>query len=804
MKTPASFLASRRGRLRHQLALIGALVVSVPTLHATLAEGRTAWAAGDARLAAEKFGAVLDAQPASAEAAVGLAFARIALIACDPEVQAEAYRWGLVVEADPTNLATLDASVRWETLPASAWTREMAGAASGGDAARSGRSRHLWGSFLSAEFTGPGTLSFSWMLADPAPAREVGLSFSGRAHATVAVDARTSPVRTLEDGGAETVTDLYLGAGPHRVYWGFFDPTDSALTEAALYLDQVAFTPDAGGVAQPPAPTDGSIGDAVDSGATFANTGETDRPVFDQPTAAETQAFLRDTLLPRLAEVEALLAVYDATGPEFVTLDWSLAEWLPAPYAGGIYRFDRGDALSLRATIQALRGGLLSLGDQWDWSPLPLVANLLGQRGEGATLEAIWADYPALFTPRAGANAPAAALILDAALAHLRAASPLVAARPSAFAAGYFVPAVESFDLHASALRFPADLLPGGPGWADIDAYVPPETSVADALHTDPVSGVTLDFAPVFSATTSLRALAPVWRGNGVALGGRPGGLTTLPDPTFAGIVTGGDDDATLTEMLAEDGTGWWTYERWRTYRGGTGTLEEYLFPSRPVIAAERSRINLGPHYVFAEADGEWRAGASDHFLTAETSTDLATWTAATGGETGYFDERESYWNFYYERNGPPPARFFFRLKSRPVAWPADLTGWVVEFVRRNDSDRVRLTFTGPNTVLWTNLGAGGAEGPYATRILHDERELRLTVESPLPYRLEFGVDAAGVRGSLSVVPWDDPLMVANDTALHLFPLIGYDGAEQPERRSGSFLFDPVAKTLIETSPPVE
>ncbi|MBC8012178.1 MAG: hypothetical protein H7067_19015, partial [Burkholderiales bacterium] len=393
-------------------------------------------------------------------------------------------------------------------------------------------------------------------------------------------------------------------------------------------------------------------------------------------------------------------------------------------------------------------------------------------------------------------------LVLDAALAHLRAASPLMAARAPEFAAGYFVPAVESFDLHASALRFPADLLPGGPAWADIDAYVPPGTSVADALHADPVDGVTIDFAPVFSGTLSPRALAPVWRGNGIALGGRPGGLATLPDPTFAGILTGGDDDAALTEMLADDGTGWWTYQRWRTYHGGTGTLEEYLFPQRVVIAPGGAHINVGPNYLFASAQGEWRAGVSDHFLTAETSTDLAAWTAATGGDTGYFETWEAYWNFYYERNGPAPARFFFRLKSRPIAWPADFTGWVVEFARRDDADRVRWTFTGPNTVQWTNVESGVVEGPYAARVTLDETDLRLTVESPLPCHLELGIDVTGVSGTLSVVPFDDPLTVAADTALHLFPLIGYGGAEGPEQRSASFAMDPVAKRVTETTPP--
>ncbi len=802
MKTSASSLVSRRGRASRRLALACAFASLLPSVRATLAEGQAAWAAGNVQLAAEKFDAVLDAQPTSAEAAVGLAFARLALIACDPEVQAEAHRWGLVVEADPTNLATLDASVRLETLPAAAWTRVETVEGSGGDAARSGRSRHLWGSYVSAEFTGPGTLSFAWMLDDPAPVREVGLYFSGRAHATVAVDEQTSPVRMLENGGAETVTDLYLGEGAHRVYWGFFEPTDSALTGAALYLDQVVFTPDLGGVAPPPAPTDGSIGDAVDSGATFSNTGETDRPVFDQPAAADVQAFLRDTLLPRLAEVEELLAVYDAAGPEFVTLDWSLAEWLPGPYAGGVYRFDRGDALSLRAAIQALRGGLLALGDQWDWSALPVVANFFGQRGEGVTLQAIWEDFPALFTPRAGSDAPASALVLDAALAHVRAASPLVAARPPEFAAAYFVPAVESFDLHASALRFPEDLLPGGLAWADIDTYVPPGTSIADALYVDPVDGVTIDLAPVFSGTMSLRALAPVWRGNGIALGGRPGGLTTLPDPTFAGIVTGGDDDAALTEMLAEDGTGWWTYDSWRTYHGGSGTLEEYLFPWQPVVAADRAHINVGPNYIFASAYGEWGAGVSDHFLTAETSTDLVGWTAATGWETGNFDTWDSQWNFYYERNGPVPPRFFFRLKSRPIEWPTDLTGWVVEFARRGDADRVRWTFTGPDTVQWTKVGSGVVEGPYAARVSRDETELWLTVESPLPYQLVFGMDVRGVWGLLSVVPMEDPLLLADDMALHLLPVIGLGEAASPEERWGNFVFDPVAKTLIEESAP--
>lgn len=795
MKTKRSCLGGVGGWWR---LLVGAALPlwAGAVARAGLAEGRAAWAAGNAELAAAEFAAVPSGDPAYVEARVNLAFAKLALIAADPAVVAEAARWGLAVEVDGENLGAASAAVRWETLAASAWSFSASGGEGGGDAARSGRSRHLWASALAAEFTGPGTLSFYWRLDDPAPEREVGLYFTGGASASVAVGEKTDFVRGLAANESETVTDLFLGAGTHRVHWLFFDPTDSDATGAALYLDQVVFTPEAGGVAPPAAPGGTSVGAGADSGAAFVNAGETDRPVFDQPTAAEWQAFLRETLAPRLMEVEALLGAYSPTGPAFVTLDWSGAEWLPGGLAGGVYRFDSGDAMALRAALLGLTGFLQVAPDRWELGAVPIVASMMGPRADGTNPGNLLADHATLLTPRAGATPGAAATALDGALALLRGASEVIGARDPGTAAQHFVPAVEALSPTASPFLFPAEFLPGGLGWADIDAKVPEGSSVTAITENFAPDPGGLAAAPLFGSGLDLRALLPVIEGEHAVLGGRSGGLATFADPSFGGVLSG-VSDADLTEGLAEDGAGAWSFDRWRTYRGGSGTLAEYVFAGHSV---DLSRVNvyLSQFEAGLYGDGEWGRGVGDHMLTAETSPDLANWTPATGGETGWLGADNGYWWFNYTRNTAPPSRLFFRLKSHPIPWPADPTGWTIEFERRGPGDLHRWVFTGPATVQWVDVSGSTVLGTYAARSQASGTRWVVRVEAALPAQLEFeaGAGPASAHGTLFAVPYSDPLMVADDTALHLFELIGYGAAVDSETKSADYVIDAGAKTV--------
>lgn len=667
-----------------QLKLVAtAALIMANSSSGSVAAGRTAWNDGNLAQAKIEFQAAVDNNPTSVEANVLLALTKLALIPADSEIKAGALMFGYELDGNPGDVGDSDAQIRRERLDAAKWSYDPTGGKDGGDAVKSGAARSFWSSALTAEIEGPGELSFSWNLSDPSPEREFGIEYLYQANAGFAIDDVDNWWRSIEPNSAET-EEIYIGEGTHRVYWIFSDPTDSIDSGAALWVDQVVFTPDSGS-AQFPTPQPGSLQDGIDLGITLINDGLTVRPLYDNPSGEETQTFLRDVLLPKLAEIEELLSIYTASGPAHIDLPNQLS-WFEE-LTNREYRFDYADALYARASIQALKGVVYFL-DPHDLSDVPLIWWGIRLLSDWEILETAKEQYPDFLKRRSGSDADRAVDPIDQARSLLREAKTVADARPFQEADLYF------FRNQAAA----GDLL------YSMDNFLDPDTSIRNVVAS---AGFDLQIHAdaYFSESLDINQLLPAVKGNQVLLGGSPGGVT-FPDATFNGIATG-KSDLELSNGIAGSG-GIWTFDNWKHFPENSGGLTDYVFqPNAPYQSGYIAQIS-STEWRFTQY-GDIRPGVSDfRQLTPEFSRDMKTWepdlpAQSSGGFTFY--EGSSWWSLNYSgrfsSNGDPTSPLFMRVAAAPSGWPEDMNGWVV-LLHYPDADvPVIMSFIEDGQLIW-------------------------------------------------------------------------------------------------------
>lgn len=698
-----------------------------------------AFAEGDLIAARSGAKAILAQDPSNPEANVLLGFVELLSAATDPAAKAVMANLGVDLTVDPSALTEIGVEYRREWSTEAAWTYVANVPELGGDAVRSGKSVGSRGSVLSAEFEGPGLVTFRYLLEyGESSATPPGLLYYNWEVDQVDAFLILDRLFDLEDvtwfwGGSELARDgaFYVPAGKHTVYWGLRSGPDSSLTGAALYLSDLAFVPENGEGSSLGSPVgNGTLEDGLDAAVLGLTTGFTDHPTVAAPlTPNGVLNYFRRDLRPRL---EAAETAFKAIG------DADFAVSLTFPPIGGLgqtLRIDAADVLYVRGLMVWMLGfsetfAQIDLGDQ------SLLAVEVRQTMELSSLASWLSEDATLFARSGVGDLVFAATSLNRARDLLYAAERKSAQR------------TEIADRDALIRR---QQYPGAPNdeWGsdplgDFISALPETGSVVDWKFS-PDDGdsdadrIEVRLAPLFSGHWIPRSFLPVFEGNTIALGSGTNG-STFPDTTFGGVLQG-LSQADMREGAAEDGIGWWSFDRWKTIPGNAGaTLEDYAKPRDGEIETGFYRWSNGLSFWYnqnldqapARGDLIWDAEIADASLQWVS---YQTWATSHEEFDVSFYRSDWFHQFYANYQGNPLEipMVFARFSADLLPPISDWNGWEFEFRSQwseatEPISRLRVSSGNQVTMSFPSGGAGAdlQKGPFPATFEREGPYLRI------------------------------------------------------------------------------
>lgn len=665
------------------------LVTFISTLEGSIQAGRTALADGDLLAAHAALESAVASQPDSVEANVLLGLVKLSLVGVNDEVDDFFWKWGFRINSSSlTDIERI--TLRYEQSDESKWSYFPEGGFDGGDAIASGRSVSYWQSTVKASFVGPGELSYFWRLEDFAQPRGSAVATDvwgpelAEGFASSGEPWENSDYFQSIEANTEATITSFFGPGRHTVSWSFYDPSDSAISGARLFLDQIQFTPSTGAL-PPTLGAPGSIEDGADSNLVLVNDGFTDKPVFDNPSLSDTFGFFRKTLADELRAAAACLAVYGDSGPTYIPLP---STELPWDWAGDPteFRIDLADCLYLRSLIMGCVS-MVELSTSFDLGDIDFQSGYLAAYQNAFSAEELLSDHPALLARLDAFDGSALTNLIDEALAMHRSAIQLIAERPIEGAQQHLIAAqnlAPGDDDHG--LIDPGDLNPTPDAVVDyLDSWIAPDQSIANVENSftdDEGKEITVSLAPLFDPGWDLRAHLPFFGHNSIRLGGFPN-AQSLSDPTIGSLVTG-LSDKDWTDILEEAG-GSWRYQDFQPFalkHNLDSSLTNYVFPEPPIYRV--------PEYTWETTyfvELEIRPSLNDITLEYQRSRDIKNWLpseAISSSQMGYYLTQnrallylvaQSYSRFDRDLSEP----LFARFKTDFWAWPADWTNWTVK-----------------------------------------------------------------------------------------------------------------------------
>jgi hypothetical protein len=713
-----------------------------------------AFADGDLVTARAGAEAMLSHTPADPAANVLLGFIELFSAFGDPATQEVMAKLGYDLSVDLSALSSLETKYFKEYDPEAAWTYVSDVPALGGDAVRSGRSSENWGSLLAAEVTGPGLLSFRWLMEQGTPrATPVGLfdryPEDNYVSGAVSLDGYTDyyEFEGLSGPLGEVHGDeIFIPPGQHTVYWIFWSESDSSQNGAVLYLSDLTFAPEGDGASSfGPLMTSGTLEDGLDAAISGLETGFTDRPLAEDPLTVEGfLEYLRTGLRPRLNAARSAFEAISANGGSVP---------LTFPALGGTgqtIRVDEADLLYLRG-MMALIDGLAETFAQFEYGEQGIFEILVRLNIEIDTLAEWLANNPDALTRGGEGESSAALVYLNTARDLLYAAEAKSAERTE----------IADRDALFPRKRFPGEAwYPWGDDLlGDLIAMLPASGSLAEEpIHWNERSfdggKDPFHLGPLFSSAWIPRAYLPELEGNRIALGSGVDGQT-FPDGTFGGIFEDLDAEdlryrAAVTEM------GWWTFDRWRNLPGNaSASLADYARLGELTVHHESSEWGNSGRIAFrtqdewdwvARSDLLWRAEVSENLLTWEP---VETWAEKYENIFGYYawSVPSRVINFNYGDARNPLPSFFTRFSVDLLEHPTDWSGWEFEFLYQGSVRSSLVIESGERVVMRFPGRDGGAateRGPFDAEFTSEGPDVRIRWFDEVGYLHFLRVDLRG------------------------------------------------------------